>query len=351
MIKKVLIVLGVLLLILLGSVFAFLNTGFELPEGSEEITDRLVQAKEIPSLRMGETGYTTSFDGTRIWYESVGDTSNPAVLLIMGYGAKGLAWPNSFIEPIVAADYHVIRYDNRGLGLSDWKEDWSIENPYTLEDMARDGMAVLDELGIARAHIVGASMGGMIAQRVAISHADRAMSLTSIMSSGYYHDPELPQVSLDILTDLTRLEYHLGGDDSEEERIVKYGIGIVQLLQGDASFKLDVDEIALRALYEYRHQGGIHAGASQQHENAIIASGSRLEELGSIGIPTLVIHGKMDPLIKPEHSEKYAPLIPDSELLLIDGMAHLIASPFYEEIHRAMFRLFKKAGKASSVSS
>ena len=129
-------------------------------------------------------------NGIELYYESFGKPSNPAIVLIMGLDAQCVIWSMGFIEPLVKAGYNVVRFDNRDIGLSTWIDDWYRSTPYTLEDMAADTVGLLDALQIKKAHIMGASMGGMIAQRVAISYPERVLSLTSIMSSGYVLNPK-----------------------------------------------------------------------------------------------------------------------------------------------------------------
>jgi pimeloyl-ACP methyl ester carboxylesterase len=119
----------------------------------------------------------------------------------MGIANDALAWPEHFIQPLVDSGFQVIRYDHRGTGLSDWIDRWDRDNPYSLGDMANDAIAVLNKLKINKAHVIGVSMGGMIAQTMAINHPERIMSLASLMSSGYIEDPNLEGISTDLVWD------------------------------------------------------------------------------------------------------------------------------------------------------
>ena len=133
-------------------------------------------------------------NGIEIWYEDFGDPSNPSVLLVMGYATQATAWAPELIDPIVDAGYHVVRFDNRDIGYSTWIDDYAA-NPYTLDDMAADGISLMDSLKINRAHVIGVSMGGFIAQLIAINYPHRVLSLISWMSTYWLDDPDIPAMS------------------------------------------------------------------------------------------------------------------------------------------------------------
>jgi len=217
-------------------------------------------------------------------------------------------WTQEFYQPFVDAGYRVIRFDNRGLGQSDWMKDWSKENPYTLEDMATDAVAVLDALNIEKAHIIGASMGGMISQRLAISHSERVKSLTSIMSTSHYFDKTEKNTSFQFYRDyvMTNLAYRR--NLQKEENKIKLHVAIQRF----------------------------NAIAGEQHQEAIKLSGSRYEELANIDIPTLVIHGTDDPLILIGQGKKYATQIPNAKTLFIKGMGHDMPTVYLPQIHAAI---------------
>jgi pimeloyl-ACP methyl ester carboxylesterase len=249
-----------------------------------------------------------------------------------------MLWSSNFYQPLVDAGYEVIRYDNRGVGASDWMANWDKNKPYTLEDMAKDGIAVLDAINISKAHIIGASMGGMIAQRMAISHQDRVATLTSIMSSGYMEDPEITPVSSEFTQKMLKytLKFLL---PPSEAGVMKFSIAMQDLLKGNGGYQPDMKSAAQRALFEMRNRKGYNSTAGDQHLAAIIASGSRLDELGTISAPCLVIHGKSDPLVYFAHAQKYAPLLPNAKTLYIDGMGHDLPSPYLSQIHTAILNL------------
>ena len=336
---KRILVAASLLLVTAGLGFVlFVSSGPELPTDTEAILDEVLAA-ELPELVKGVTGKARSGD-IDIWYETIGNLGNPkaTVLLIMGATASAITWPDYFFQALIDGEYQVVRYDNRGLGLSDWMDDWDYEHPYTLEDMASDGIAVLDELGVTRAHIVGVSMGGMIGQRMAISHPDRVLSLTSISSSGYFDDPELPRAPTRFERDVLKLALRYGLVPTERNQI-RLVLGLEQLLKGDGDYETDVKSSAQATLYELRRRNGFNPGVVEQHTAAVLASGSRYDELGRISVPTLVVHGRSDSLVLPAHADKYAPMIPGARMLWVEGMGHLFAESHAPQILDAIRQL------------
>lgn len=337
----ILIVFLVLLLIL----FFWINATPSFPPGTQEAMLKAQQEK-LPELISGETG-STQESGLEIWYhirepqiERLG-----TVLLVMGHSNTSLTWPEFFVGPLLEAGYRVILFDNRGCGLSDWVKNWSRKNAYTLEDMAQDAIAVLNATDTEKAHVVGISMGGMIAQRMAISHPERIQSLTSIMSSGFMEDPELPGVPAYFRNNFIRYTLKFGIKRTESN-MLKYGIGVTALLKGDDTYQMNVDRVAQRMVYEMRKRKGYNPGVGSQHSRAISLSGSRYAELNKITAPTLVIHGKADPLVKLAHGEKYAPMIPNAQTLWLDHMGHDIPEFLAGQIHEAMLANFKREVEA-----
>jgi pimeloyl-ACP methyl ester carboxylesterase len=298
-----------------------------LPPETDEIIESVLTGA-LPEIVAGQTGFAKS-DGLDIWYESI-QPKGPVrgtVLLLMGIGGDGLFWPPAFVYAFVDAGYRTIRYDHRGTGLSDWIKDWDRRNPYTLSDMAGDAVAILDADGISDAHLVGLSMGGMIAQEIAIAHPDRVASLTLIMTSGYIGDPDLPGLSSRFLIcsaikGLPLLRYRLlGGEKSLiKERIAKT-ISIV------GPEELDIKETAGIVLYDLRLKRGLNLKATLQHQTAINIAGSRYEELEALDAPTLVIHGTADQIIPVEHGQKLVATIPRAQGLWLEGVGHSFPVP------------------------
>lgn len=343
MLKKILIGIAALIVLILIALLIFINTGdkVELPPETEQVVQQVL-SEELPEIINGETGFAQNGE-VKIWYEVMNnvDTPKATVLLVMGYGSTALVWTSSFYQPLVDAGYQVIRYDNRGVGESSWMENWTEENAYSLEDMATDAVAILDAVGVEKAHVIGASMGGMIAQRLAISHSDRVASLTSIMSTGFMIDPDFAPPN-DMRNKLIKLTLKHMIFNPSDANLLKFRVGIREGLKGNGDYTFDIKKAAQRALYETKRRKGYNQNSGPQHEAAINKSGSRLDELGSIKLPTLIIHGKSDPLVRFEHCEKYAPLIPHAEKLYIDGMGHDLPDVYMGQFHEAIFRLFEK---------
>jgi pimeloyl-ACP methyl ester carboxylesterase len=337
--KMLLILAGLAVIIILGLAF-FIFTGPDLPPGTDEIIDKVL-LDEPPEMIVGDTGRVMSGE-VSIWYESIStsDTPRATVLLIMGIANHALAWPSHFYMPMVDSGYRVVLYDHRGLGLSDWMEDWDADKPYTLDDMVDDGLAVLDCLGVEKAHIIGASMGGMIAQQMAITHPERVLSLTSIMSSGYIEDPELPGIPGGLLKEFIRLGLRYGTVPSERNTI-KIVVASRQLLMGDTIYELDLRKLAGEVLFEMRKRRGYNPKVNAQHLAATSASGSRYDKLDNIEVPVLIIHGRSDPLIPIEHGQQCARLMPDADTLWVDGMGHDIPEIFMDEILEMVFKNFR----------
>jgi pimeloyl-ACP methyl ester carboxylesterase len=254
----------------------------------------------------------------------------------MGMGGDGFLWPPAFPRAFVDAGYRTVRYDHRGTGMSDWFKDWDRHNPYSLRDMAGDAVAVLDALGIDSAHLVGLSMGGMIAQEIAIHYPQRVASLTLMMTTGHAGDPELPGPSSrffinNIAGGLPLLKYRLMGGEKNliKERIAK----TVGALGAEG---IDVRETAELVLYDLRHRRGINGRAILQHWMAINLSGSRYEGLKDVAAPTLVIHGAADQLLPIEHGRKLAATIPNARGMWIQDAGHIFPPPDAEVVFGAI---------------
>ena len=257
-------------------------------------------------------------------YETFGDPRDEPLLLVMGLGTQMIAWREDFCEMLAGRGFFVVRYDNRDIGRSTHLSDApppSVRQlltrdksaaAYTLDDMAGDAAGLLDHLGIERAHVVGASMGGMIAQMLAARHPDRVLTLTSIMSTTGHRLWGQPALKVYPFLLAARPK----DKDEAVERIVKL-FGVV----GSPGF--DRDEADLRALAaaSFDRGAGDDAGTSRQMM-AILASGNRTKALRGIKAPTLVIHGSNDKLVSPTGGRATARAIPGARLVLFKGMGH-----------------------------
>lgn len=298
---------------------------------------------------------TVTANGVSLYYEDHGPKGGEPLLLIMGLGAQMTRWPVGFIELLTARGYRVVAYDNRDVGLSEKLDGAGApdmqavygavakgEKPnvaYVLSDMARDGVGLMDALGFARAHIVGASMGGMIAQMIAAEHPDRVLSLTSIMSST--GNPALPPARPEAMERLT----NRGPDPvSDLEAFLDHGVASSTVL-GSPGYP--VDEAELRAQIRSDYERSFYPVGFARQMAAIVASGDRRKALAGITAPTIVIHGADDPLVPKEGGEDTAANIPGAELHLIAGMGHNLPKPLWPEVVEQIDRVAKRA-KASA---
>jgi pimeloyl-ACP methyl ester carboxylesterase len=275
----------------------------------------------------------TQANGITIEYETFGDPNDPAILLIMGLSMQLIAWPTQFCQALADAGYFVIRFDNRDAGLSQKIEGkrsphmlWAIalsllgrpvNAPYTLRDMALDSVGLLDALEIEKAHMVGASMGGMIAQILATHHPTRVHSLTSIMSSpgNFRHALPTPRIARHMF--LTKPK------SSSVEDLLAYTMPLWKLL--DSPTHPRTDQEWRQVLVERIERSYYPAGYPRQ-TCAILATGDRRKELQQITCPTLVIHGLADGLVPPAAGRETAACIPGAVLRILDGMGHQLSS-------------------------
>lgn len=336
------------MLLLVGFIF-WLNGEPKLSKEIEaKIKERLKQ--DPPELIIGETDFTEN-NGVKLWYEILnpGTENKEVILLVMGHSTSGIRWPQYLYQPMIDAGYRVIRYDNRGVGRSDWMKNWSRRNAYTIQDMAGDALAVLDAVGVPQAHLFGVSMGGMIAQQVTIDQAERVLSLTSIMSSGWMKDPELPFVPKKTFRSAIKLgiRYRL---KPNEENFLRYAASATLLLKGDDPAEPNIEFSLISNQFLWRKHGGYNVKVSQQHTAAVEGGGSRYEGLKTIDRPTLVIHGDGDPLVPVEHSQKYGPMIPNAKVEIIPKMSHRLAEFYMPHILELSFENFRE-GAAKLIAN
>jgi len=289
------------------------------------------------------TNGTLPVNKLEIYFEAFGDPKNPAVILIPGMDDHCTSWIPDFYAPMVKNGYYVIRFDNRDCGLSTWIQAWDERNPYTLEDMAEDTLALLDALSIDKANFIGASMGGMIAQRIAISSPDRILTLTSIASSGFPADPDpalkTAPYSGNFLNDTLSLEERYPNRETDVNEAIEYRLAAIKLFAGS---RFPVDEEPHRKIITSNilERKGYNPDANLHQTAAITASGSRLDALEQISVPSLIIHGTEDPLLHPGHALKCAGKIPGARLLLLEGIGHELPVGIMPTLHEKIFDLF-----------
>ncbi len=266
-------------------------------------------------------------NGIELEYEVIGSPADPPLLLIMGLGGQLLAWDDEFVLALARRGHFVIRYDNRDVGLSTRLDHapapplaelmarraagGSLEVPYRLDDMADDAAGLLDHLEIDSAHVVGASMGGMIAQTLALRHPRRVRTLISIMSST--GSPDLPPAKPEALARL------MTPAPAERARYIEHVVASQDVMSG-SGFPHD-PEGTRRAAGRAFDRAFYPAGVARQIA-AILSSGSRKEALATVRVPTLVVHGLEDPLVPVEGGVDTHEAIDGSELLLINGLGH-----------------------------
>lgn len=284
----------------------------------------------------------TTANGITIHYEDHGKQDDPPILLIMGFGAQLTLWPIELVDALVAEGFRVIRYDNRDVGLSQKFDGVKAPGmlkmvimskiglkpsvPYTLADMADDGIGLLTALGIERAHIVGASMGGMIAQHVAARHADRALSLTSIFSTT--GNPKLPPARPEAIKALIKRP-----KSTDEETLVAHGMKLSRTI-GSPGYP--ADEERLRERVRENVQRSFYPEGPTRHLSAIVVDGDRRDMLKDVDLPTLVLHGEDDPLVPVEGGRDTAAAIPGAKLKTIPGWGHDLPLELVDEVAGAI---------------
>ena len=278
---------------------------------------------------------SAELDGVRIEFETRGDPAGRPLLLIRGLGTQLIHWDDEFLDLIVASGHRAIYFDNRDVGLSSWFDavgPGSDEPAYALDDMANDAAGLLDQLGIEKAHVLGISLGGMIAQTLAIRQPRRVRSLVSVMSST--GSPALPPPTPEALEAL------LEEAPSERGAYLEYAVRTERAYAG-SGFPYDAEAVRARAARAYDR--AFHPDGSKRQLAAVAASGSRVAALAAVRAPSLVIHGRDDPLLSVEAGVDTARAIPHAELLVIDGMGHDLPRGAWQRIVDAISTHTRKA--------
>ncbi|MBP1905712.1 pimeloyl-ACP methyl ester carboxylesterase [Paenibacillus turicensis] len=281
-------------------------------------------------------------------YDSFGNENNEAVILIAGLGTQMIRWTSTFCYSLAEKGFRVIRFDNRDVGYSthyNQKIDFEAlaatlmsgqqpEIPYTLDDMARDCIGLLDALSIGQAHVVGRSMGGMIAQIVASQYPKRVLSLTSIMSSS--GNPTLPQASADVMGLMTK---PAPNPFEDEAGFLTHSLSFAKRISG-TGYPFEEEQYKELILEEVKR--AYDPGSVGRQIAAIAVSGDRRSRLANVKVPALVIHGTEDPLFVPACGEDTASAIPDAEYMQIEGMGHDLPHQLYDVVIEAIIRTARK---------
>jgi pimeloyl-ACP methyl ester carboxylesterase len=283
-----------------------------------------------------------------ICYETFGSPDDPALLLVMGLGTQMIGWPDDFCEALAARGLHVIRYDNRDIGRS---THFRRQRPptikqlllrdkaaasYSLADMADDGIGLLDRLGIERAHVAGASMGGMIAQTMAARHPDRVLSLASIMSNTGHRWKGTPGLRI--------YPMFMRRPADNREGAIESTISTFRLI-GSPGFPFEEEE--LRRIAQLSYERGYNPAGTARQLAAILAAGDRTDELRRITAPTVVIHGTRDRMVRPSGGRETAKAIPGARLVEIDGMGHDLPPGAWDRIIDAIVSNIQRADASS----
>lgn len=292
-------------------------------------------------------------NGIQIEYDTFGDPSSPALLLIAGLSGQMILWDETLCEQLSERSLYVIRFDNRDVGLSSkfekvgeseireilaaaWRGE-EIKAPYTIDDMADDAIGLLNGLGIEKFHVCGASMGGMIAQNIAIRYPDRVLSLISFASST--GNPEISSASMQEVAPRPVPPVPV---PHEREANIEYTVNGMRELSGPG-FPFDEEEV--RKLAADCYDRCFCPEGTARQILAIIASGNRKPALTKLTVPTLVIHGDSDPLVPVEAGRDTADAVPGAKLLIIEGMGHDLPRGAWPRIIDAIEKVTGRMGK------
>lgn len=271
-------------------------------------------------------------NGITIEYETTGSPDAEPMLLVMGHNSQLIVWPEDFRQQLADEGFYVIAYDNRDTGLSTW---FPVPTQYTVNDMAADGMGLLEALGIDSAHIAGASLGGGIVQQMVIDFPERVRSLCSIMSTT--SAPGLPGPPPELAAKAIELAMN---PPTNRDEVIERSVPTARIV-GSTGFELDED--AIRDLAGRTYDRAYNPDGGKNQTLAVSIAPDRTEALGKVTCPTVVIHGSVDPLVHPLGGEWTAKAIPGAELVMIEGMGHDLPRQAWPTIIGAIATNAKKA--------
>jgi pimeloyl-ACP methyl ester carboxylesterase len=272
-------------------------------------------------------------NGIELEYDTFGTPSDPPALLVMGFSAQMITWDEGFCRMLGDHGLYVIRFDNRDVGLSTKLDGVSVDLagaltalvtgspcppvPYTLSDMAADGLGLLSALGIDRAHMIGASMGGMIVQTTAIERPERVITMTSIMSTTGERDYGQPAPEA--------MQALMATPPAERDEYIENSVRVTKIIGGPRYY----DEAKVRRRAGLGFDRSFYPEGAQRQLAAVVSSGSRADALRAVEVPTLVIHGRADPLVQLSGGERTAELIRGANLLVLNDMGHDLPEPLW----------------------
>jgi pimeloyl-ACP methyl ester carboxylesterase len=285
-------------------------------------------------------------NGITFEYDSFGDPTDPPVLLVMGLGAQMTTWDEEFCEALAQRGLHVVRYDNRDVGLSTRLDHLGVPDvlaimrgearpAYGIEDMADDAAALMDAVGLEEAHVVGASMGGCIVQELVIRHPEKVLSLTSIMSGLGGDDMVPPEPAAGAAL--------MAPPPTEREALIEHGVSTSRIIWGDRYFT----EERARTKRTAAVDRAVSIEGTKRQLGAVMAQRSRRADLARVRVPALVIHGDADPLVPYENAKRTAEAIPGARLLTMDEVGHDIPPEYFGQVADAIADLVRAAAPSA----
>ncbi|MCO4822600.1 MAG: alpha/beta hydrolase [Flavobacteriaceae bacterium] len=339
--KKIVKIFSLVLLTLFCVLVIYIIIDPELPNQTNAVITNITNGS-IPELVDGDSGYVNS-GTTKIWYEiknkSTTTNTKGTVLLINGYTEPSTLWNQFLIKTIIDSGYQVIRFDNRDVGLSDWTDTEHSNYTYTMKDMVDDAMAVLDQNGISKAHLVGYSMGGYIAQRIAIEYPNRVLSLTSLSSTADFNDnhPEYNWTPPAVIK--LAIRNALLKDDKS---LLKLYFKVLYDVNGNDTYHMELKLLGEQVLYEQHKRRGVNKDAGIHQGFAIKNAESNYAELDKLKMATLIVHGKKDPILSFELAKKYSEKIENSKKIWINEAGHLITNDYVEQFRHEFIKMLSE---------